>query len=229
MDTTIKTVKLVADSYPPYQYEENGILKGIDHDIITRAFKEHGIEIETRLFKWDVCIEQMEKKEADGIFQITRTPERERIFLFSKPLRTARTVFYRNAKSSLNLMKDVELSVQLEGYRLGVLAGYSYDFIIDSLQRSLKAEVNNQESLLEGLIKEEFDLAIMDMGVAAYLLKKKRINGIERIEGYEIKRKLHVAFQKNLIELVNLFNSGLDRIKEKGLYNQIFKNYGCDY
>ncbi len=220
-----KTVKLVADPYPPYQYEENGIIKGVDHDIITRAFKEHGIEMETRLFKWDVCIEQMEKRKADGIFQITRTPEREKIFLFSKPLRTARTVFYRNAKSSLDLIKDIELSVQLEGYRLGVLAGYSYDFIIDSLNKSLKVEVDNQESLLEGLKREEFDLAIMDIGVAAYLMKKTNINCIEMVEGYEIKRRLHVAFQKELVELVNLFNQGLDRIKEKGLYNQIFKKY----
>ena len=56
-------------------------------------------------------------------------------------------------------------------------------------------------------------------------MKKMNINCIEIGEGYEIKRRLHAAFQKNLIELVNLFNSGLDRIKEKGLYNQIFKNY----
>ena len=55
------------------------------------------------------------------------------------------------------------------------------------------------------------------------------MDGIERVEGYEITRKLHVAFQKNLYALVNLFNAGIDKVKRKGLYNEIFKDYGLNY
>lgn len=229
MNRKIKTVKLVADPYPPYQYEENDTVKGIDHDIITAAFEEYKIRTKTQLFPWEVCIEHMEMKKVDGIFQITITPEREEMFLFSKPFRTARSVFFRNAKVSVRLNKGVEILTQLKGYKLGVLAGYSYDPMIDSLREPVRTEVKSQKMLLENLLRGEFDLAIMDLGVAAYLIEKMHLDGIEWVEGYEVTRQLHVAFQKNLCELVNLFNAGLDKVKGKDLYNKIFKNYGLDY
>jgi polar amino acid transport system substrate-binding protein len=229
MNQRIKTVKLAADPYPPYQYRENNAVKGIDHDIITAAFEEYKIKTKTQLFPWEVCIEHMEMKKVDGIFQITITPEREKAFLFSKPFRTAKTVFFRNTKTPIKFNKDAEILCQLKRYKLGVLAGYSYDPMIDSLREPVRTEVKSQEMLLENLLGGEFDLAIIDLGVAAYLMEKMDMDGIERVEGYEITRQLHVAFQKHLYELVNLFNAGLDKVKEKGLYNKISKNYGLDY
>ena len=229
MNQKSQTVKLVADPYPPYQYKENDTVKGIDQDIIASAFKEYKIETKTRLFPWEVCAEHMEMKKADGIFQITSTPEREKAFLFSKPFRTAKSVFFRNAKTSIRFNKDDEILTQLKRYKLGVLKGYSYDPIIDGLREPVRTEVRSQEILLGDLLRGNFDLAIMDTGVAAYLIEKMHMDGIERVEGYEITRKLHVAFQKNLYALVNLFNAGIDKVKRKGLYNEIFKDYGLNY
>jgi len=229
MNQRIETVKLVADPYPPYQYKANNTVKGIDHDIITAAFEEYKIKTKTQLFPWEVCIEHMEMKKVDGIFQITITPEREKTFLFSKPFRTAKTVLFRNTKTPVRFNKDVEILCQLKRYKLGVLAGYSYDPMIDSLREPVRTEVKRQEMLLENLLRGKFDLAIMDLGVAAYLMEKMDMDGIERVEGYEITRQLHVAFQKHLYELINLFNAGLDKVREKGLYNKIFENYGLVY
>jgi len=229
MNQKIETVKLVADPYPPYQYKANNTVKGIDHDIITAAFEEYKIKTKTQLFPWEVCIEHMEMKKVDGIFQITITPEREKAFLFSKPFRTAKTVLFRNTKTPVRFNKDVEILCQLKRHKLGVLAGYSYDPRIDSLREPVRTEVKSQEMLLENLLRGRFDLAIMDLGVAAYLMEKMDMDGIERVEGYEITRQLHVAFQKHLYELISLFNAGLDKVREKGLYNKIFKNYGLDY
>jgi polar amino acid transport system substrate-binding protein len=226
MNKEIETVKLVADPYPPYQYEQNDTVKGIDHDIITAAFKEYHIETKTRLFPWEVCIEQMESAKADGIFQITPTPERKKAYLFSHPIRTARAVFFRKAQISIGFNKDEDILTQLKRYKLGVLAGYSYDPMIDSLREPVKTEVKSQEQLLEDLLDREFDLAMMDLGVASYLIEKMHIDGIEQVQGYQIARQLHVAFQKDLGEFVHLFNVGLQKIKEKGLYNKIFEDHG---
>ena len=226
MNQKTKIVKLVADPYPPYQYQENDTVKGIDHDIIVSTFKEHETDTEIQLFPWESCIELMENKKVDGIFQIAYTPEREKTFLFSRPFRTARTVFLRNASTLLEFEKNVEISLQLKTYRIGVLSGYSYDPAIDSLPESARTEVKGQEMLLEGLLRGRFDLALMDSGVATYLIGKMNIGGIERVEGYEIKRQLHVAFQKDRYDLANLFNVGFEKIKEKGIYNEVFKDYG---
>ena len=44
----------------------------------------------------------------------------------------------------------------------------------------------------------------MDAGGAAYLVKKLGLRGVERVEGYEIRRSLHVAFQKEHGDLAEL-------------------------
>jgi polar amino acid transport system substrate-binding protein len=220
-----KVVRLVADPYPPYQFEEKGVLKGIDNEVITLAFKEHQIITRVKLFPWEDCIGLIKRKEADGIFQIVRSPEREKSLIFSKPLRTARTIFLKMVDADLVLSNDKDLKIQLKDYKIGVLAGYSYSDEIDNLSGPFKKEYQSQESLLIELSKGTLDLVIMDLGVASYLIDTMHFIGIVKVPGYEITRQLHVAFQNDYDDLVNIFNSGLDRIKEKGIYNKIYQKY----
>ncbi|UCD71757.1 MAG: amino acid ABC transporter substrate-binding protein [Syntrophobacterales bacterium] len=226
MDQKIQTVRLVADPYPPYQYMEGGIIRGIDHDIIAASFEEHGIDMITRLFPWDECIKMLKEDKADGIFQIVRTPERERAYIFSKTLRNARTVICRRTEDTMSFVEDINFSEQLKKYRVGVVKGYSYNPLIDRLGEPSRMEVDSQEALLTGLRRGEFDLIVIDWGVAKYLANKMEIRGIDKLEGYEITRQLYVAFQRNRNHIADLFNSGLDRVKEKGIYDGIFERYG---
>jgi polar amino acid transport system substrate-binding protein len=226
MDQKIQTVQLVADPFPPYQYVESGAIRGVDHDIIAAAFGEHGIDMMTRLLPWDECIQLLKEEKADGIFQIAPTPERVKAYIFSKPLRAARTVIYKRAKDQIRFTMNIDFSEQLKNYRLGVVKGYSYHPLIDSLGENSKMEVDSQEALLTGLRRGKFDLAVIDWGVARYLANNMGIRDIGRAEGYEITRQLHVAFQRNRDYIVDRFNSGLDRVKGKGIYGKIFERYG---
>ena len=90
----------------------------------------------------------------------------------------------------------------------------------------MKVEKRGSEDLIAGLLAEEFDLALMDTGVAAHLIKSMKIKDIERVTEYEITRQLYVAFQKSLPKLEVFFNSGLEKIKEEQIYDGIFRKYG---
>jgi len=228
-DKEMRVVELVADPYPPYQYDEGGTVKGIDHDIIAAAFGEFLIETRIRLLPWEACIEQMEMKQADGIFQIAPTPERKKTYAFSHPLRTARTVFFKKSGSPVRLHGNAEILPQLTKFRIGVLSGYSYDPVIDRLKEPVKIAARNQEQLLKDLLAGKLDMALMDSGVASYLMQKMHIVDIEPVKGYQISRQLHVAFQKNLDKLVHIFNAGLKKIKESGLYNKILDEFGLHH
>jgi len=227
MNTKIQVVQLVADPYPPYQYMEGGTVRGVDHDIIAAAFKEHGIDTRTRLLPWDDCIQVLRDGMADGVFQIVCTPKREREYIFSKPLRAAKTVFYKRAEDPISFDRnEVGVFEQLTKCRVGVMRGYSYNRLIDGLGESFRIEVDSHKALLTGLVGAEFDLAIIDRGVAEYLARKMGIEEINKVEGYHLTRKLHVAFQRNRDEIADRFNSGLDRVQEKGIYERIFESYG---
>jgi len=218
-------LKIVADPYPPYQWEESGILRGADYEIITEALRIHGIEAEITLHTWVECMKLMENQKVDGIFQIMRTPEREKNYLFSDILRTAETIFFKRKNSFFILKNDVDISIQIQGLKIGTLSGYSYNSFIDNLGSNVKKEVNSNQELLLGLQQKNFDLILIDKGVASYLIKKFKLKNIEKSGEYLIKRNLYIAFQKKLKDIVTFFNTGLQRIKERGIYDQILYKY----
>jgi len=221
-----KHVTLVADPYPPYQYEEGGAIKGIDADLVASAFQAAGYGVRVRLLPWKECLRQLDAEKADGIFQITRTPGREERYVFSDLLRTEETAFFALSNQAIQLSETVDLHEQLKPFTLGVLSGYSYDPIIDSLDPTMKAQVDRQEDLLLGLKEKRFDLTVMDSGVAAFLADKLRISGIERVEGFAVTRELHVAFRPKCRDLVRAFNAQLAKLKEQGTFERIMARYG---
>jgi polar amino acid transport system substrate-binding protein len=221
-----KCVPLVADPYPPYQYEEGGIVKGIDYETAASAFQAVGYDVQVRLLPWEECLRQLDSGGADGIFQIARTAKREKRYVFSDLLRTAETAFFALSNRAIRFSEGLDLHKQIEPFTLGVLAGYSYDPLIDDLDPARKVAVDRQEDLLFGLKEARFDLVVADSGVAAFLASKLGISEIERVEGFAVTRELHVAFRPACTELVVPFNEGLKKLKQQGAMQRIAKRYG---
>ncbi|MBW2617516.1 MAG: transporter substrate-binding domain-containing protein [Deltaproteobacteria bacterium] len=222
----METVRLLADPYPPYQFRDGPAIRGVDHDLIAAAFGEVGLGTRTRLLPWEECLRLLEAGEAEGVFQITPTAEREKTYLFSEPLRTARTVLFLQTKKPVSLTPPGDLAATLKGKRLGTVRGYNYDPLIDGLKESARLLAASQEELLGWLGEGKVDLALMDLGVAAYLAGQMGMKNIRMIEGYEIARPLHVAFIKNRPELVEQFNRGLARVKAAGVPDRVLREYG---
>jgi len=212
----------------PYQYEEGGTIRGVDYEVIASTFQAVGYDVQVRLLPWEECLRQLDDENADGIFQITCTPEREERYVFSNLLRTAETVFFALSDQAIQLSETVDLREQLESFTLGVLTGYSYDPAIDSLDPTIKVEVDRQEDLLLGLKDKRFDLAVMDSGVAAFLADKLGISGIKRVEGFAVTRELFVAFRPKRRDLVRPFNTQLEKLKAQGTFERIMARYGLE-
>jgi polar amino acid transport system substrate-binding protein len=220
-----QSIILVADPYPPYQYLESGEVAGVDHDLIQSAFRVHNLDIDVSLYPWDRCLQLIESAEADGLFQIQPTPEREKQFIFSDPLRIAQTVFLQNVSNPIDLAQYDTLSRILDKHNLGLVKDYSYHPEIDDLRHQNKVMVSSQEALLKGISKNDFELALMDRGVAEYLSGTLGITNVSIGAGFEIERRLHVAFRKGLVDIVRLFNSGLREVERKGLRQTIYSLY----
>lgn len=226
MNSKNRVVTLVADPFPPYQYMKGSQVTGLDHDIIRNAFESQGLSISVALHAWHECIRQMDQGIADGIFQIAKTPERERLFLFSNLLRIAKTVFYCNKSKPVVLDSDHPLIEQLQRNRIAVVKGYSYGPEFDNLQDLHRIQVNShQESLLE-LSARNVDLAIIDKGVAVYLVDELKLAGtLQIVANFKTDRPLFVAFQKTRPEILEIFNRGLEQIRENGTYDGLVSRY----
>ena len=97
---------------------------------------------------------------------------------------------------------------------------------MDGLESELKIEKTSSGSLIRGLARGEFSLALMDEGVAAFLMKRLGVEGLEQVMGFDIPRTLYVAFRKDLSSPVRLFNSGLAEIRKSGIYDSICRRFG---
>ena len=226
MDRENPVVTLVADPFPPYQYMKGSQITGLDYEIIRNAFETQGLAISVALHPWDECIQRVDQGVADGVFQIARTPERERRFLFSDLLRTAKTVFYCNRAKTIMLDRDDRLIARLQGTRIAVVKGYNYGPEFDNLQGIPRISVgNHQESLLE-LSANNVDLAIIDEGVGVYFVDVLMLGSkLQRVANFQIDRPLFVAFHRARPQIRDTFNRGLGEIRKNGIYDELMSKY----
>jgi len=226
MDRENRVVTLVADPFPPYQYMKGSQITGLDYEIIRNAFETQGLDISVALHPWDECIQRVDQGVADGVFQIARTPERERRFLFSDLLRIAKTVFYCNRAKPVMLDRDDRLIEKLQETKIAVAKGYSYGPEFDNLQGTPKISVgSHQEALLE-LSAKNVDLAIIDEGVGVYLVDVLMLGSkLQRVASFQIDRPLFLAFHRARMEIREIFNRGLEEVRKNGVYDELMSKY----
>ena len=221
-----QVVTLVADPFPPYQYVKGSQVTGLDYEIIRNAFQSQGLKISVTLHPWDECIQRVDQGLADGIFQMAKTPEREKRFLFSDLLRIAKTVFFCNKAKPVTLDSGDSLIEKLQETKTAVVKGYSYGSDFDHLQGICKVSVNShQESLLE-LSAGKVGLAIMDRGVGVYLIDELKLGDkLQGVANFEIARPLFAAFQESRLDIQEIFDRGLEEIRRNGAYDELMSKY----
>ncbi|MFZ6642987.1 substrate-binding periplasmic protein [Undibacterium sp. TC4M20W] len=77
------TFKLASLHYPPYEYVEQGEVKGIAVDIVKEAFRLMGHQVSINIYPMRRSLEMVKNGEADGIFTVFKTPEREKYIIYS--------------------------------------------------------------------------------------------------------------------------------------------------
>ncbi|MBC7221252.1 amino acid ABC transporter substrate-binding protein [Candidatus Bipolaricaulota bacterium] len=213
----------MADPYPPYQYFDRGEVRGLDHDLISAVLEQLGYQVETVLLPWEACLQRLDRGEAHGAFQVTRTPERERRYLFSRQLRTAETALFARRGLGIHLDPLSPLEDQLRGVRIGMMEGYSYHPAIDTLPAHRAA---SQEDLLWSVAEGRLDVVVMDTGVAEYLMRRLGLPTLPRVKGFVAARDLHAVFRMDCRELLEQFDAEIERMIAEGVPGRIAEVYG---
>lgn len=122
LSETAPVLKVVTTEYPPFEYVEDGVLQGQDVDTVRTVLRAMGFEPDFQVLPWARAEMMVRRGNADLLFSLTSSPERERHYLFTAPISSARDVLYarKDAGLSWTSYKDLtDLSV-------GVTGGYSY-------------------------------------------------------------------------------------------------------
>jgi len=202
-------IRVGADPFPPYQYYvEDGSVRGIDFDTVSRAFAAIGREIKVELYDFPIVEKMLRGGEMQAAFQVQPTPEREKIYHFSQLLREAATELV-TAKEGVDIQEYRE--IETKGLTLGVLEGYTNGPDIDALSADCKKVYPDNQTLLLAISAGEVDLGVFDRGVKQYLMEQNGITNIRPIEAMTFVRPLYVVFMDK--DLRDEFDRGLAAIR----------------
>ncbi|WP_276571904.1 substrate-binding periplasmic protein [Desulfonema magnum] len=212
---------------PPLVYKDKDKLKGMDLDVIVEFCKQNGIRHEFKAFPWKRALMNIKEGEADGIFTLFRTKEREEFLYYpSVPINTVKTVIWARKESGIKIR---ELN-DLKSHSLGVIAGYKYGSQFDNLKELKKTFCDTKEQLIKMLNKQRFDLAADSEACFKFMCKKI---GLEQSK-FEIvyvltQNPVYFAFSKSLGErgavLAEKFSQFMKLLQENGALEQIRNHY----
>lgn len=220
-----KILLIGADPYPPYQFIENSEVKGIDYEVIRDIINSMGYTGVFVIQEWGIIEELFNQKRLDVAFQVTKTPEREKKWIFSnEKLRDAKEIIVSFGKCRHNFsdLKEFVEYLKQEKLKLGVMKGYRYGEPIDSLPMDLKSEYNTIDEMLNSVNSGTVCYSIVDYGIAKYFIRRKGLINIKVLENLSVARTLYVIF--NDIALRDEFDRHI-KLRREELYSKYFKKY----
>jgi polar amino acid transport system substrate-binding protein len=221
-------VSITVGEWPPYVSAD---LKdyGIAPRIVTAAFDIYKIKVEYEFFPWMRAFTSAKKGEYDATLLYVRTSEREKDFIFSDVVITGKAVFF-HLKAKPFSWKTTD---DLIGLKIGGLTSGSYPWFENAHKagKNLKMdtvgdEVTNFKKLLAGRV----DIISIDQLTGNTILKKNftsteinRVTFNPKIIESWVYCLMFSKKSDKAIQMVKLFNRGLQELKQSGKYRQLME------
>jgi ABC-type amino acid transport substrate-binding protein len=118
---SIRNLSFLTEDLPPFNYQENGTLKGISVDLLEAVTERMGQNVsrdQVRLVSWTEAYHTGLAGPNTVIFMTGRVPQREPFFKWAGPIYTAQNVLFARPEQNITI-KGAE---DLKEYRIGVIA-----------------------------------------------------------------------------------------------------------
>ncbi len=116
-------ITVVTEEFPPFNYTEDGEVKGQSTEIVKAALEKAGIKAEIRIYPWARAYKMAEERKNVLIFSIMKTPARENLFKWIGPVAKAPDAFL------YKLTKRTDIQIQslddAKPYIIGTVSEWS--------------------------------------------------------------------------------------------------------
>ena len=219
---------ILTEEFPPYNYTEGGLPKGISTEVLQLVLKDAGFDVPASSFQfmpWARAYNEVLKRPNTLLYSITRTPERENLFKWVGPIAPNRNV--------LLARRDRGISIKVFSDALHFKTG------------AIRDDAGEQLLLAKGYPKERLDIAI---NAQSNLLKLESgridlfaypetvftwvaLQSGKKPDDYQTVFVLHDGFVYFAVnkatpdEVVSRLQRSLDRLKEAGTVQAIIERY----
>lgn len=220
--------------WAPFEYQENGVSKGINLEIVTATFAEMGFVAKFKQYPWKRAYEEAKIGRMDAVFSMAISDERKEYFWVpEQSMVTIRLYIYFLKGKVVPFEKDLKA---LEGLRIGTARGYIYPDYFTNSKRIQRREVNSnlinmkkaRVGRIDGFVCEDINCEL--------LIKENQFEGVfEPYREVPIElREMFIGFSKKsalIKDYPNLhkrFSRVLKKLKKEGVIGEIKRKYGIE-
>ncbi|MDE1462057.1 substrate-binding periplasmic protein [Spartinivicinus poritis] len=239
VSASARPLNIVGESFPPYEFEYEGRIVGIDIDIIKYIFDKFGVEYTVRLMPWKRAWHEVENARVDAILGASRKKVREPFVYYpQEDMWKSSYIFFSRGKMSQPV--EIDYDTPLKNLKtIGVVRGYSYHDSFwqkypnrndGTLNPLLEEATDVQQSFLK-LANGRIDFFIIDKTVGHFVVNDLKLR-------HKVTYSTKILFEKgytmpfvkrsdypNIRALSVAFNAELSQMKASGLYDEIINKW----
>lgn len=221
------TFTAAQDPWPPFILKDGQT--GLATEVVKAAFKSEGHSVDLKILPWARALDGVKKGSIDMLIATWHTKERTAYLRYSNPYAQNNIKFIKRKGDTYEFNGLDSLS----GLKVGILRGYGYNSDFLNASNFTRPETSDFIANIKKVIAKRIDLTLEDEIVGKALLSKHPdlSSKIEFTSNGLSTNDVHVSSgiaNSKSQNIVNIFNSGLEKIKADGTYDAIFKKYGIE-
>jgi polar amino acid transport system substrate-binding protein len=221
-------IRLMTEEYPPFNFDDGGMLKGMSVDLILKVYEKAGFTItkgSIRLMPWARGYATVQKEANTCLFAMTRTAEREPLFKWVGPI--APTKIGVIAKKERNIR--VASAAELSKYRVGVVRDDVGEQLLAKagIDTAKMDRSSNLDAMLKKLAKGRVDVIAYEGNVTAWELKSLGFNAADYETIHVLKEgEVFYAFHRSTPDsVISTLQKALDSLRDDGTQERIVNAY----
>ncbi len=216
-DSQPRVIRAAGDqSYPPFEFVDNGTPTGFNVDLIRAIAAEMGFEVEVTLGPWSEVRQGLLDGKYDLLLGMVPTAEREKIFDFSVPYTYIAFDLFVPLNSDLRTLDDLRNRTVVV-QTAGLMQEYMQEQNTGA-QLILVQDVGNALRLInEGM----YDAALLNRLQGQFLISELGLSNVRRVGGEILPSKYGMAVKDGNKELLARLNEGLYLVSNSGQLTDI--------
>ncbi len=225
------TVAIEEIGYFPFNYEENGDIKGFSIDVLNYFKANSKYDFKFIVRPWPRAIYSVAQGKIDLVLTLFKTPSREQNYHFIEP-------HYAYEANQLFTLTDNKVEFngelqQLKPYSIGTTRDYSYGKDFDQANYLSKLPALNEEVLLKLLFTKRVEMIIGNPFIFNKLIDEKKTNyQIKALEPYIAITPVYMALTKERAdskEVKQTLEQLTKQLKASPFYKQLLSKYQLNF
>lgn len=211
-----ESLNYLTENFPPYNYEQAGVVSGVSADLLFALFEEMEIQLDKSNFiisDWTEAYQKIQEDPGTVLFSMVQNDERKSLFKWVGPIAPHKEVLISLSVGGVNIVSDADMNK----YTIGYIKGYpSYNLLLDrGVDQGNLISYENTSGLYSALSQGEVQCISYSEQANNLIIGGLGLDLQDFSIAYTVQVDLlYYAFNTSVSdELIEFFQENLDKLK----------------